>query len=59
MLVSAGDDGIELLVDGAGATRSLNYDDIERANTIFEWGPAPKPGKKPGKASATKKAVHA
>lgn len=57
-LAAAGDDGIEL-VDDAGATRSLAYDDIERANTIFEWGPAPKPGKKPGKASATKKAVHA
>ena len=57
-LAAAGDDGIEL-VDDAGATRALAYDDIERANTIFVWGPAPKPGKKPGKASATKKAVHA
>jgi ribosome maturation factor RimP len=57
-LAAAGDDGIQLVVDD-GTTRSLAYDDIERANTIFEWGPAPKPGKKPGKASATKKAVHA
>ena len=23
----------------------LAYDDIERAHTVFEWGPAPKPGK--------------
>ena len=58
VLATAGDDGIELL-DDDGTTRALAYDDIERANTIFEWGPAPKPGKKPGKASATKKAVHA
>jgi ribosome maturation factor RimP len=57
-LAAAGDDGIQLVADD-GTTRSLAYDDIERANTIFEWGPAPKPGKKPGKGSATKKAVHA
>jgi ribosome maturation factor RimP len=57
-LAAAGDDGIQLVVDG-DTTRVLAYDDIERANTIFEWGPAPKPGKKPGKASATNKAVHA
>ena len=57
-LAAAGDDGIQLVADD-GTTRALAYDDIERANTIFEWGPAPKPGKKPGKASATKKAVHA
>lgn len=58
-LAAAGDDGIQLLVNDDGTTRSLAYDDIEKANTIFEWGPAPKPGKKPGKASATKKAVNA
>ena len=57
-LAAATDDGIQLVGDD-GMTRALAYDDIERANTIFEWGPAPKPGKKPGKASATKKAVHA
>jgi len=27
------------------ADRRLAYDDIERAQTVFEWGPAPKPGK--------------
>jgi ribosome maturation factor RimP len=58
-LAAAGDDGIQLLVNDDGTTRLLAYDDIEKANTIFEWGPAPKPGKKPGKASATKKAVNA
>ncbi|HUP74591.1 MAG TPA: ribosome maturation factor RimP [Acidimicrobiales bacterium] len=57
-LAAADDDGIQLVIDD-GTTRSLAYDDIEKANTIFEWGPAPKPGKKPGKASATKKAVNA
>ena len=58
-LATAGDDGIELVNDDDGTTRALAYDDIERANTVFVWGPAPKPGKQPGKASATKKAVHA
>ncbi len=35
-----------------GSTRSLALDDIERARTVFEWGPAPKPGSgsKPGAA---------
>jgi ribosome maturation factor RimP len=57
-LAAAGDDGIQLTADD-GTTRSLAYEDIEKANTIFEWGPAPKPGKQPGKASAKKKAVNA
>ena len=58
VLATAGYDGIELL-DDDGTTRALAYDDIERANTIFVWGPTPKPGKKSGKATVTKKAVHA
>ena len=36
-----------------GATRVLALTDIERARTVFEWGPAPKPGtgSKPGAGS--------
>ena len=31
---------------GAGDdARRIAYDDIEQARTVFEWGPAPKPGK--------------
>jgi len=36
--------------DDAGITldgRVVAYADIERAQTVFEWGPAPKPGKRP------------
>jgi ribosome maturation factor RimP len=35
-----------------GSTRSLALADIDRARTVFEWGPAPKPGSgsKPGSA---------
>jgi ribosome maturation factor RimP len=46
------------------ATRTVAIGDIERARTIFEWGPAPKPGtgSKPGapaktSSSAKKKAA--
>jgi ribosome maturation factor RimP len=47
-LVAATDDRVELLVEGRSVTVAL--DDVERARTVFEWGPAPKPGKgtKPG-----------
>jgi len=38
-LTAADDDGIT--VDGV----HLTYDDIDKARTVFEWGPAPKPGK--------------
>lgn len=66
-LAAVGDDGIEVVADD-GSSRSLRFDDIERANTVFVWGPGPKPGKTkrdPGKKSstgrekATKKEVHA
>jgi ribosome maturation factor RimP len=30
-----------------GGTRTLRYEEIERARTTFEWGPAPKPGRRP------------
>ena len=43
------------------ADRHLAYGDIERARTVFEWGPAPKPGSRPAKrrpeAAAGKRAV--
>lgn len=42
-LVEVGDDGIVLDVDGE--RRPLRFDQIARARTVFEWGPAPRPGK--------------
>jgi ribosome maturation factor RimP len=42
--------------DAVPAVRSLAYDEIERASTVFEWGaPGPKPGQAPGVASSRKK----
>ena len=49
VLAAADDDGITVLAATAPSVteRRLAYDDIERARTVFEWGPAPKPGKGP------------
>ena len=32
---------------GGPTERTLRYDQIDRAKTVFEWGPAPKPGSTP------------
>ena len=45
-LADADDTGVT--VDG----HRISYDDIDKARTVFEWGPAPKPGKQ----AANKKA---
>lgn len=49
-------------VDAALVERVIPYSQIDRARTVFVWGPAPKPGSpKPGakKAAARKKATAA
>lgn len=51
-LVSAGNDSI--VIESEDGPRQLKYSEIERARTVFEWGPAPKPGQ-PG--SKKKKAA--
>ena len=42
------------------AGRSIAYADIERARTVFVWGPQPKPGKgsKPGSTAKSAKSAH-
>jgi ribosome maturation factor RimP len=45
-------DGIEVRQPD-GTARTLRYGDIERARTVFQWGPAPRPGK-PGKKEPTR-----
>jgi ribosome maturation factor RimP len=40
-LVASNDEGITI------GDHTLRYDEIEKARTVFEWGPAPKPGKTP------------
>lgn len=47
-LLAADDEGITVGASDAPADAetsfTLAYDQIERARTVFEWGPAPKPG---------------
>jgi ribosome maturation factor RimP len=49
-ILSADDAGVTVDVDGG--TEHLAYDDILQARTVFEWGPAPKPGKGRGHQQA-------
>jgi ribosome maturation factor RimP len=50
------DDAVDLALDDpAGETRTVAFTDIERARTVFVWGPSPKPGK----AGAPRAAVSA
>ncbi|MEY2450553.1 MAG: ribosome maturation factor RimP [Acidimicrobiaceae bacterium] len=50
-LIAADDEGITI------GDHTLRYDEIEKARTVFEWGPAPKPGKT--KPAADKKKAKA
>lgn len=43
-IVSADDDGVVVKVDNV--EYRVNYQEIRRANLVFEFGPSPKPGKK-------------
>ena len=47
-LESADDQGVVVVPTegpGRGQPRRLAYADIEKARTVFEWGPSPKPGR--------------
>lgn len=48
-LVGADAETVTVQIDGAddGTGRVIRLDDIEKARTVFEWGPGPKPGKAP------------
>ena len=50
VLAAADDDGIEIEIEDA--RERVAYGDIVASHTVFEWGPAPKPGKS---ANAKKK----
>ena len=47
-LVAADDEGVTVRTDGGD--RTIAYSGIDRARTVFEWGPQPKPGHGPKKA---------
>lgn len=45
-LVAADDSTVTVVLDD-GTERSIDHADVAKARTVFEWGPAPKPGKRP------------
>ncbi len=49
VVVGADDDAVDVDVDGE--VRRVAFDDVVSARTVFEWGPAPKPGKARGAAT--------
>lgn len=55
VVTSADADGIT--VDSDGVSRTVRYGVIERAKTVFVWGPAPKPGTPKAQAKPKSKAT--
>jgi ribosome maturation factor RimP len=55
VVVDAADDACTIEVDGARIV--VAYDDIVAARTVFEWGPAPKPGSGGRRKASAKKKV--
>ncbi|MGH9022683.1 MAG: ribosome maturation factor RimP [Acidimicrobiia bacterium] len=47
----AGADAEGISLEGDGQPRRFAYSEIARARTVFEWGPAPKPGSARGRAA--------
>jgi ribosome maturation factor RimP len=58
VLIAADEQGATVRLDDQAdvtlAERVVPYDQIDRARTVFVWGPAPKPGKAPAKKGAKK-----
>lgn len=44
----AADDTTATVLEADGVERVVNIADVDKARTVFEWGPKPKPGKGPG-----------
>lgn len=51
---SAGPESVVVVEEDGGARRSVAYSDIERARTVFTWGPTPKPGTSPRRSGAAR-----
>ena len=55
-LLAADEEGLELAVEGAvGGRMRLAYSDIDRARTVFVWGPEPRTGGRGPKATTERK----
>jgi len=53
-LISA-DEATATLLTADGTERTITVADVDKARTVFEWGPKPKPGKGPGNTKSKKK----
>ena len=47
VLTAADERGATIRPDDGADERTVQYDQIDRARTVFTWGPSPKPGKGP------------
>ena len=56
-LMSADDNGITVI--GETDTHIISYDQIAKAKTVFDWGPAPKPGQAKKQSSSAQAAGRA
>lgn len=54
VIVSADDVSVSLRIDGATDDQQFIYDDIEKARTVFAWGPTPRASDRP----STKKSAN-
>jgi ribosome maturation factor RimP len=55
VLIAADEQAATIQLNDAALTeRIVPYDKIDRAKTVFVWGPAPKPGKQPKEKAARK-----
>ena len=52
-LIAAGERSFVVRDDETLADREIDYAQVDRARTVFEWGPAPRPGHRP-KGAATR-----
>jgi ribosome maturation factor RimP len=44
----AADETTATVLTASGEERTIDIDAVDKARTVFEWGPKPKPGKGPG-----------
>lgn len=54
-LLAADDATCTVEPEGGGDPVTVPLDDITRARTVFEWGPAPKPGSRPSASRTAKR----
>ena len=50
----AADDTTATVLTESGDERTIKIDAVDKARTVFEWGPKPKPGKGPGNTKSKK-----